>query len=87
MQRVLTPDQAKLEEIIQNCTNIEYNESMENAIESLIRADFTDLAFLFADRFKNHELAVKILTDNSNDVTRAIEYLSKQEVFIQIRNG
>ena len=58
--------------------------SIESAIDSLIRADLVDLGFAFAEKFKHHELALKILTTHTKNSAKALKYLKKLSVEHQL---
>ena len=61
-------------------------EGIATAIDALLRAEYTDLAFAFAEKFAQHEQAVKILTDHTREPARALKYLTKLSLATQLNH-
>ena len=73
-------NEEKLKKLLETCDSRGDSnfENIESAIDSLIRAEYIDLAFAFAEKFHHHELAVKILTSHTKQPSRALKYLTKE---------
>ena len=73
-------NEEKLKKLLETCDSKSDSnfENIESAIDSLIRAEYIDLAFAFAEKFHHHELAVKILTSHTKQPSRALKYLTKE---------
>ena len=59
-------DESKLKSLLDSATpETSDHASIGTAIDALLRSEYTDLAFAYAEKFEQHEQAVKILTDHT----------------------